>query len=71
MKTNCTRFAEEKVIGQGFCGLLASMEVREAEESSESEGKDAPGGGSVSRSFSSFCIRRFCLAACAAICSVE
>lgn len=42
------------------------MEVREeAEESSERVGKAAPGGGSVRRSFSSFCIRRFNLAHCA------
>lgn len=40
------------------------MEVRE-ESASERVGKEAAGGGSVRRSLSSFCIRRFNLAACA------
>lgn len=34
-------------------------------ESGERKGKEAPGGGSVRRSFSSFCIRRLSRAACA------
>lgn len=40
-------------------------EKEERSESEEREGKEAPGGGSVRRSLSSFCIRRLSLAACA------
>ena len=48
--------------------LRASIEVSEKAERSELGerwGKVAPWGGSVSKSLSSFCIRRFSLAACA------
>lgn len=41
--------------------LRASMVVRDEEE--ERRGKEAPGGGSVRRSLSSFCNRRLSLAA--------
>lgn len=41
--------------------LRASMVVKEEDE--ERSGKDAPGGGSVRRSLSSFCNRRLSLAA--------
>lgn len=51
-------------------GLRASMVDREmasveVDSSLERSGRETPGGGSVSRSFISFCIRRLSLAACA------
>lgn len=44
------------------------VDKEDKSESAERNGNDEPGGGSVSRSLSSFCIRRLSLAACAIPC---